>query len=192
MRSAIQTLPSVSVTDWSVFSLNAGADYASEWNTIAGFDWTAVNVVRVDGFLSSPSTPGNFWVGQLYFGNARYSSVQEDAASQAAFGLREYVDTDEELWSDYECSLRAKAVLSHMKDPSEYIKINSTVIDYGNTPLLPAEMIPVSLPNENVSGNFQILSVEYHVKESGELEITIPLGRSPDFSGLRFCTTLAI
>ena len=91
--------------------------------------------------------------------------------------MREYVDTDEELWSDYECSLRAKAILSHMKDPSEYIKINSVVIDYANTPLLPAEMITVSLPNENVAGNFQILSAEYHVKESVELEITIPLGR---------------
>jgi len=75
--------------------------------------------------------------------------------------LRKYVNTDEELWSDYECSLRAKVILSCMKDPSEYIKINSTVIDYANTPLLPAEMIPVSLPNENVSGNFQVLSAEY-------------------------------
>ena len=33
-------------------------------------------------------------------------------------------------------------------------------------------MIPVYLPNENINGNFRILSAEYHVKaEMGELEI---------------------
>ena len=90
--------------------------------------------------------------------------------------MREYVDTDEELWSDYECSLRAKAILSHMKDPSEYIKINSVVIDYANTPLLPAEMITVSLPNENVAGNFHSKR-RIPCKGKRRAEITIPLGR---------------
>ena len=104
--------------------------------------------------------------------------VQQDAASQAAHGLREYVDIDEELWSDTECLLRARALLASMKDPSEYITLQSTVIDYGNTPLFPADTVAVSLPNENINGNFRILSAEYHVKaETGELEVTLELGR---------------
>ena len=121
---------------------------------------------------------GSFWVDKFYFGGLRYSSVQQDAASQASYGLREYVDTDEELWSDNECLLRAKAFLANMKDPFEYIALKSTVIDYGNTPLFAADMIPVVLPNENINGNFRILSAEYHVKaETGELEISLELGR---------------
>jgi hypothetical protein len=47
---------------------------------------------------------------------------QQDTVSQTAYGLRELVDVDEELWSDNECLLRAKAVLATMKDPFEYIK----------------------------------------------------------------------
>jgi hypothetical protein len=76
-RQAIRTLPGVGeVTDWTVFSLDVGADHAGEWNLAAGFDWTAVNAVRIDAFLVSSSTSGNFWVGQLYFGGARYSNLQ--------------------------------------------------------------------------------------------------------------------
>jgi hypothetical protein len=34
------------------------------------------------------------------------------------------------------------------------------------------------LPNENINGNFRILSAEYRVKaETGELEVTLELGR---------------
>ena len=52
------------------------------------------------------------------------------------------------------------------------------VIDYGNTPILPGDKVYVSLPNENVSGYFRILSVEYHVDaEAQTLEITLKLGR---------------
>ena len=88
------------------------------------------------------------------------------------------MDIDEELWSDNECLLRAKAILANMKDPFEYIKAKSTVIDYGNNPLYPADMIAVALPNENVNGNFRILSAEYHVQaESGVLDVTLELGR---------------
>jgi hypothetical protein len=115
---------------------------------------------------------------QLFFGGARYSSLQQNTASQAAYGLRELVDIDEELWSDTECLLRARAILATMKDPAEYITLKSTIIDYGNTPLFPADTIAVALPNENINGNFRILSAEYHVKaETGELEITLELGR---------------
>ena len=88
------------------------------------------------------------------------------------------MDVDEELWSDTECLLRARAILSNMKDPFEYITLKSTVIDYGSTPLFAADMISVVLPNENINGNFRILSAEYHVKaETGELEISLELGR---------------
>jgi hypothetical protein len=43
--------------------------------------------------------------------------VQEDGASQNTYGLREFVDTDEELYSDNECAARAKAILAQLKDP---------------------------------------------------------------------------
>ncbi len=177
-RGAIQTVPGVNENEWSAFELSVGAEYSAQWNAVANFDWTQVIAVRINGWLVAPATPGNIWMGQLYFGGARYSSVQQDVASQAAFGVREFVDTDEELWSDADCELRAKAVLEKMQDIAEYIRLTSTVIDFGATPLFAGDLIPVSLPVENVSGNFRIISVEYSVKkDTGELEITLELGR---------------
>lgn len=70
---------------------------------------------------------------------------------------------DEELYNDNECMLRAKALLNHLKDPAEYLTIHSTVMDYGDTPLLPGDKIHVTIPNENVDADFRIESVEYRV-----------------------------
>jgi hypothetical protein len=177
-RAAGQVLGNVNDNDPSAFALDVGGAFAANWHPQAGFDWTQVSVVRVDGWLVDSLISGVFWVMQLFFGGARFSSVQQDTASQAAFGLREFVDTDEELWSDNECLLRARAVLANMKDPFEYITLKSTVIDYGATALFAADMIAVVLPNENVNGNFRILSAEYRVKaETGDLEVSLELGR---------------
>lgn len=60
-------------------------------------------------------------------------------------------ETDEELYSGNECLLRAKALLTHLKDPVDYMTIKSTVIDYGDTPFLPGDKVHVTLPTENVS-----------------------------------------
>lgn len=163
---------------WTLETFKVGSINAAEWTVAYGFDWTQIWHIAFYCYPVEVTGSGAFWIDKVYFGGLRYSSVQQDAASQAAFGLREYVDTDEELWSDNECLLRAKAILAHMKDPFEYLKAKSTVIDYGNNPLYPADMIAVALPNENVNGNFRILSVEYRVKaETGELEVALELGR---------------
>lgn len=121
---------------------------------------------------------GSFWVDTLYFGGKRYSSTVENAASQNLYGLREYVDIDEELYSDNECALRAQATLGHMKNPTECLIVKSSVIDYGSTLILAGDRVHVELPNENVYGDFKVVSVEYLVDgQTQELEMTLKLGR---------------
>lgn len=122
----------------------------------------------------------DFWIDNMFFGGRRYESTQQDSASQTNYGLRESVEVDEELYSDNECQLRAKALLAHLKDPAEHLTLRSTVIDYGNTPLLPGDKTHVTLPNENVDADFRILSVEYRVDARTQtLEITLELGKEP-------------
>jgi len=88
------------------------------------------------------------------------------------------VEVDEELYSDNECMLRAKALLNHLKEPAEYLTLRSIVVDYGDTPVLSADKIHVTLPNENVDLDFHVLSVEYYVgAKTQALEITLKLGR---------------
>jgi hypothetical protein len=162
---------------WTQLQVKAGSKNADLWDVEGGFDWTQIKKVRFDCWLTTTS-PGSFWIDGLFFGGCRYNSTQEDANSQSAYGLRELVEVDEELYSDNECMLRAKALLAHLKNPAEYLTVKSTVIDYGNTPLLPGDKIHVTLPNENVDADFRIESVEYYVDAKTQtLEVTLELGR---------------
>ncbi|MEM3357000.1 MAG: hypothetical protein QW166_04145, partial [Candidatus Bathyarchaeia archaeon] len=162
---------------WSQQQIKVGSENLDLWSCESGFNWTQIKKVRFDCWFSGTGT-GSFWVDGLFFGGRRYSSTQEDTNSQNAYGLRELVEVDEELYSDNECALRAKALLNHLKDPAENLTIKSTVIDYGNTPLLPGDKIHVTLPNENVDADFRILNVEYNVDAATQtLEITLELGR---------------
>jgi hypothetical protein len=88
---------------WHIFEIGVGSAYANQWEYIqSGFDWTQIRVVRVAFYFPQNVGAGDFRIHQLYFGGRRYSSTQENAASQAAYGLREYAETDEELWTDNE------------------------------------------------------------------------------------------
>jgi len=143
----------------------------------AGFNWEIINEIMIDVHFSGTGT-GSFWVDNLFFNNRRWEATQQDSGSQSSYGLRELVEVDEELHSDNESSLRAKALLAHLKDPAEYLTIRSTVIDYGTNRLLPGDKIHVSLPNENIESDYRIISVEYHVVAATQsLEITMELGK---------------
>jgi len=167
----------VAAGEWFQKQFNVGFGNADTWNVENGFDWTRIRKVRFDCWFDSTGT-GDFWVDGLFFGGKRYSSMQEDAASQAVYGLRELVDVDEELCGDAECECRAKALLAHLKDPAEHLTVRSTVVDYGNTPVLAGDKIHVVLPNENVDGDFRVLNVEYFVDARTQtLELSLELGR---------------
>ena len=162
---------------WFQTQLAVGSANADLWQVQAGFDWQQIKKVAVScWFLGLGS--GNFWVDGLFFGGCQYTSMQQDVASQGNYGLREVVEVNEELCSDLECQSHAKAVLANQKDPAERLTVQSSVIDYGATPILAGDSVYVFLPNEGVSGDFQVLSVEYDVDgKTQTLEITLELGR---------------
>ena len=119
----------------------------------------------------------------FHFGNGRWEArrplvSQEPTASQIAYGVRELVEVDEELHSDNECDLRAKALLAHMENPAEYITVRNSVLDYSTNVLLPGDKIHVSIPNDNVDADYRIISVEYRVNASTQtLDVVLELGR---------------
>jgi len=164
---------------WYKINLKVGSANASEWSEVeSGFDWTQIKQLKFYGQYSGGTAEARVvWIDALFFGGCRYCSAQEDLTSQSNYGLRELVEVDEELYSDNECQLRAKAKLAYLKDPAECLTVKSTVIDYATTPVLPADTIHVTLPNENVDADFRVLSVEYHVDAKTQtLELTLELG----------------
>lgn len=167
----------VGADEWFQKQFKVGAENVDVWDLESGFDWTEIKKVRFDCWFTGTGT-GSFWIDGLFFGGKRYSSTQEDTGSQSVHGLRELVEVDEELYSDNECMLRAKAVLDHLKEPAEYLTLRSSVIDYGDAPILSGDKIHVTLPNENVDSDFRVLSVEYFVDARTQtLELTLKLGR---------------
>jgi hypothetical protein len=164
---------------WTLVKRSVGKDYADQWTVDADFDWTLIKKAEFQyfGYGAGGTT---LWVDGLYFGGCRYSAFREDTASEDSYGVRELSETDEELVTDNECDLRAKALLAYLKDPAESVTLTSTVIDYGNTPLLAGDKIHVTLPNENVDSDFRIETVEYRVDTKDQtLEITLELGKLP-------------
>ncbi len=176
----ITVAPGSDNSAWHLVEVGVSSAYAGQWENIeAGFDWTQIKKVAFSFPFPAVGT-GYFYIHALNFGGRRYSALREDAASQAAFGTREYVETDEELFTDNECDLRAKAILNYLKSPAEYLTLRSTVIDYGSTPILAGDVVHVNLPNENVDADFRVESVEYQLlDECQTLEITLELGKEP-------------
>jgi hypothetical protein len=177
------TVGYTSMSDWRLNELPLGKSQEYDaltnpngiWTKTGSPSWFNISAIK---FEAQWNLQWDLYIDGLFFDKGRFKNTQEDSTSQNNYGVRELVDTDEELYSDNECMLRAKAILAQLKDPAEYLTIRSTVIDYGNTPLLPADKIHVTLPNENVNADFRILSVEYHVDAKTQtLEITLELGR---------------
>jgi hypothetical protein len=90
------------------------------------------------------------------------------------------VEVNEELWSDAECSGRARALLANLKDASEALTLPSTVLECGATPILAGDTVHFQLPVEGVNADFRVLSVEYRVDGGSQtLETVLELGREP-------------
>ena len=179
-KSASKRLSFTKQNEWEKIITPWGSQNAERWDYIeAGFDWTKIK--SVDVAVDQKYFSHGVWrIDMFHFGYGRWKSIVEDTDSQSDYGLRELVEVDEELCSDNGCERRAKALLNHLKSPAEYLTIKSTVIDYGNTPLLSGDKIHVTLPNENVDGDYRIDSVEYRVDAKTQtLEITLELGKAP-------------
>jgi len=159
---------------WYMQKFNVGKKYAGEWQgaDAASFNWATVNEILWDMHFNGTGT-GSFWIDNLFFNSARWNAT-------FGSGSRELSETDEELHSDNECLLRAKALHEQLSSPSEYIRIVSDVIDYGNTPILAGDKIWVTLPNESVDGYYRVVTAEYRLTaETQTLETMLELGKEP-------------
>ncbi|MEM3735923.1 MAG: hypothetical protein QXH40_04955 [Candidatus Bathyarchaeia archaeon] len=149
------------------------------WTKVGNADWRNP-FTGIDFIIYFNETCEDIWLylDHLYLSDSRYYAMQEDAGSQSSYGLRELTETDEELKSDNECLLRAKALLDYYKNPTEHLTVKTTVLDYGVTPILAGDRVYMELPNEGVGGYFRVESVEYYVDAKTQtLEVTLELGR---------------
>lgn len=172
-KFAVRWFTIAEADEWLLIKINAGPKYENEWNSVdAGFNWEIINEILFEVHFPGTGT-GSFRVDNLFFNHARWYGTYGS-------GERELAETDEELHSDNECLLRAKALYDYLSGTAEYIKVTSDVIDYGTTPILGGDRITVTLPNENVDGYYRVISAEYHLRARDQtLEVTLELGKEP-------------
>jgi len=170
----------VAVGQWQNLSFAVGRKNRSQWfGNPTSFDWTQIKKIRLVFDLVDTSS-GNFLFDHMFFGSGRWEATREDATSQSQYGLREKVETDEELHSDAECDYRAKALLDFLKGPIETLKVRSEVIDYGTSPILAGDKIHVTIPNENIDSDYRIISTEYRASGRDQtLEVELELAKEP-------------
>lgn len=159
---------------WVLEKFNTGKKNVDEWQgtDLANFNWEVINEIMWDMHFNGTGT-GSFWLDNLFFNSGRWSAIYGS-------GARELVETDEELHSDNECLLRAKALHDNLSAAAEYIRATSDVIDYGTTPIQAADKIWITLPNENIDGYYSVVTAEYHLMaDTQTLETTLELGKEP-------------
>lgn len=147
------------------------------WTKVGTPTWHDINSIEFE-----IAGQGGFdtHVDGLHFTGLRFKAVAEDTTSQTNYGIREYVEVDEELQSNNECMLRAQALLNYLKDPAEYLKVTSTIVEYENSPILAADTVNIILPNENINGNYRVETAEYYVDAKNQtLQLTLELGKVP-------------
>ena len=172
--------------EWGVIKLDIGKNHVDEWTenvfNVSDFRWDLIMGVRFT-VNQKPGQYGDVWVDMFHFGQGRWEArrpleAQEPTSSQTTYGERELAEVDEELHSNNECDLRAKALLAHLENPAEYITVSSTVIDYGTDTLLPGDKVHVTLPNENIDADYRIISAEYRLNAATQtLEVVLELGK---------------
>lgn len=161
----------LSADKWFLQKFNVGKKYENEWGSVqAGFNWETINEIMWDMHFPTTGT-GNFWIDNLFWNSARWSGTYGS-------GSRELSETDEELHTDAECLLRAKALYDYLSSAAEYIRTSSDVIDFGTAPIQAADRIWITLPNENIDAYYRVISAEYRlIAETQTLETTLELGR---------------
>lgn len=183
-------IPSEKQTDtaWNYYQESLGPTAEEQkgsedvWVEVGSPDWRNITQVQfqLDGTVDNSSAYISINIDKLFFDQGRFSAIEEDSASEAAYGLREMSETDEELVSDAECDLRAKSLLAYYKDPAEYLTVKTTVLDYGLAPVLAGDRIHATFPNENIDGDYRAETVEYYVDGNEQtLEVTFELGKVP-------------
>lgn len=167
----------VGTEGWYQTQIPVGSANGDQWQIPGSFNWNQVKRVQVTLWFTGTGS-GSFWVDGLFFGGRRYSSTQNDNSSQTSIGLRELVEANEELASDQECTAHANAKLANLANPAETLTLQSTVLDYGASPILAGDTIYVELPNEGLAGDYRVDSVEYEVYAKTQiLQTTLALGK---------------
>lgn len=90
----------------------------------------------------------------------------------------ELIETNEEFHSDDTCYQRARSLLVYLKDPAEYLTIETSLLTGDNLKVFPGEKTSIAIPNDNIDAAYRVVSIDHRIR-GVELETTLELGWEP-------------
>jgi hypothetical protein len=169
--------------NWVFLKRDIGPEYqydvdknpAGKWTKVGNANWKNIQGIRFE--LGDALTLVTVYLDGLHFGHARFRYMAED--TESPYELRELQETDDELYSNHACEMRAKALLEYLKTPvPDKITLKLPNLDYGMTPVLAGDKVHVHLPNEDVDADYIVDSAEYEaVGADNSLFVTLECGK---------------
>jgi hypothetical protein len=141
------------------------------WSLYGNPNWQDAQALRFEFTWDYNPSQVQIWIDGLYFDKLNYLFTAEDSASQTSYDIHERALTDVNLKSDAECESRGKTIISQKKDPSLQIEIVTpgNVTHKGNRGIMVGDRVPLVVPSENLSANFDTISVEHSFGSNGFL-----------------------
>jgi hypothetical protein len=159
------------------------------WQLGAGFVWTDIHIIDIE-LVYAAANDRSFWLDRFYVGGKRWGGGSDDAAvdgfaedvlvSQAAYGIKEHVVTNDMLLSDKECEAKAQSLLAFYKDERKTIELSTETLDWGDDAFTAGNLIAIDFGKLGVNDSFRADSIDISVsgKENRPF-ITFTIDKAP-------------
>jgi hypothetical protein len=159
------------------------------WQTGAGFVWTDIKIIDLE-LVFAAANDRSFWLDRFYVGGKRWGGGSDDAAvdgfaedvlvSQAAYGIKEYVVTNDMLLSDKECEAKAQSLLAFYKDERRTIELSTETLDWGDYAFTPGNLIAIAFGKLGADDSFRTDAIDISVSgKENRTFITFTIDQTP-------------
>ncbi len=132
-----------------------------KWSRTGTPDWFNVQYLLF-GFTTELAGTLSLAVDGVYFGT-RFSSHKSGSSSIETYGLRKYIDTNDNYNSDEYCANVASVYTGSLLEPITQVEITTT----GSPGLVLGSKYSVVLPAENINTYLQLIDLEHIIDSEG-------------------------
>ena len=150
---------------WTFNSFNLGADYTrgylrstatnstATWGIMGNPDWRDIRAVEFRVTNASGVTYVD--LGPFFYGG-RLKATTGSISSQTSYGIRTYKETDDSLYSYWQCMDRAISRLNELKNPVTQFEVTIK----GNTSIKAGERVKIISDQDSIDSYYDVLEVE--------------------------------
>lgn len=166
--------------DWSFANYPLGEDYTRDsyrntatnetpiWGKVGNPDWRNILGIR---FLLTWTGGGDAFIDVPFFYGGRLSGSAEDTTAQGLYEVREYTETDDELYNYWQCVDRANIRLNELRNPTSQIEVRTK----GNMAIKAGDRIRVVSSDDGIDQYYDVLETDTIFRSDAGFYTTLSL-----------------